>query len=71
MNNADEFDDFLKNSFKKINYNIGDEGFTEKVISQLPDKRIFTINKNFILYLAEVLTLISGFKNETVIQGIT
>ena len=67
MNNADEFDDFLKNSFKKINYNIADEGFTEKVVSNLPSGRIFTINRNFILCLSGTLAVLifvisSGYK---------
>ena len=67
MNNADDFDEFLISSFKKTNYNIADEGFTEKVISQLPVHRNFTINRSFILYISAALSVLiflisSGYK---------
>jgi len=67
MSNTDDFDEFLKSSFKKTNNNIADEGFTERVISNLPAKRIFTINRNFILYLSGTLAVFiffisSGYK---------
>lgn len=61
MSNADNFDDFLKNSFKKTNDNIADEGFTEKVIANLPTNRIFSINRNFILYLSGTLSILIFF----------
>lgn len=58
MSRPDDFDELLKSSFEKTNYNIADEGFTEKVISQLPAHRNFTINRNFILYLSGLLSVL-------------
>ncbi len=67
MSRPDDFDKFLKSSFEKTKYNIADEGFTKRVISQLPGHRIFTINRNFILYLSGALSVLiffisSGYK---------
>jgi len=67
MSKTDEFDKFLKSSFEKNNSIITDEGFTEKVISHLPTKRVFTINRNFILYLSGAISVLiffisSGYK---------
>ncbi len=61
MSNADDFDEFLKSSFEKTNYHIADEGFTEKVIANLPTNRIFSINRNFILYLSGALSVLIFF----------
>lgn len=61
MSNTDDFDEFLKSSFKKNNCNIADEGFTERVISNLPAKRIFTINRSLILYLSATLAVFIFF----------
>ena len=36
MSKTDEFDAFLKSGFEKNKYTIADEGFTERVISNLP-----------------------------------
>jgi hypothetical protein len=58
MSKTDDFDQFLKCGFEKNNFTIADEGFTEKVISQLPARRIFTINRNFILYLSGLLAVL-------------
>ena len=67
MNNADDFDEFLKSSFEKTNNNIADGGFTKKVIDNLPPNSIFSINKNIILYLSGTLAVLifiisSGYK---------
>ena len=67
MSNADDFDKFLKGSFEKINYNIADEGFTKRVTDNLPTNRIFSITRNFILYLSGTLAVLiffisSGYK---------
>lgn len=67
MTNADDFDEFLISSFEKTNNNIADEGFTKKVIVHLPPKRIFSTDRNFILYLSGALAVLifflsSGYK---------
>ena len=67
MSNDDDFDEFMKSSFEKTNHNLADDGFTEKVISQLPKRRIFGINRNFILYSSGALSVLiffisSGYK---------
>jgi len=67
MSRPDEFDEFLKSGFEKTNSNIADEGFTERVMAHLPANRIFSINRNFILYLSGTLAVLiffisSGYK---------
>lgn len=57
MNKTDEFDKFLKSGFKKNKYAIADEGFTERVISNLPTNRIPLINRRTILYLSGALSV--------------
>jgi hypothetical protein len=52
MSKTDEFDKLLKSSLNKNKYTIADEGFTARVISNLPTKRIPLINRRFILYLS-------------------
>jgi hypothetical protein len=68
MSKTDDFDQFLKNSFEKSDYNIADDGFTEGVISNLPENRIFLRNRIFILYLTSLLSVLiffisSGYKS--------
>ena len=67
MSETDDFDEFLKSGFEKNNFNMADEGFTERVISNLPAKRVFTINRNFIIYFSAALSVLiffisSGYK---------
>jgi hypothetical protein len=67
MSKPDDFDKFLKSGFEKSKSHIADEGFTEKVMSRLPTTRIFTINRNFILFLSAILSVFiffisSGYK---------
>jgi hypothetical protein len=57
MSKTDEFDELLKSGFKKNKYTIADEGFTERVISDLPKNRIPLINRKFILYLSNALSV--------------
>jgi len=61
MSKPDDFENFLKNSFEKNQYTIADEGFTEKVISNLPKNRIPLINRKFILYLSSALSVFIFF----------
>ena len=57
MSKTDKFDAFLKSGFEKNKYTIADEGFTERVISNLPANRIPLINRKFILYLSGALSV--------------
>jgi hypothetical protein len=68
MSKTDDFDKFLKSRFQKTEYHIADEGFTERVISNLPTNRLFPIKRNFILYLSSTLSVLiffisSGYKS--------
>jgi hypothetical protein len=67
MKNADEFDEFLKTSFHKIDRNIADDGFTEKVLHNLPMVE-HSLRRNLILYLAcaiagFIFVISSGYKS--------
>jgi len=67
MNRNDDFDKFLKSEFQKSERTLEDEGFTQRVISNLPAKRVFTNKRNFILglsgFISVLLFLIStGYK---------
>ena len=67
MGKTDDFDQFLKKRFEETKTTIADEGFTKKVMSNLPTKRVFTINRTFILYLSGILSILvfiisSGYK---------
>ena len=68
MNKNDDFDKFLKNRIQKAKYNVKDSGFTEKVISNLPDVRDYSIKRNYVLYAFSILSVIiffisTGFKS--------
>jgi len=68
MSKTDDFDKFLKNKFEKNDYNFADEGFTERVISNLPANRSVLINRVFILYFSSLLSvfiffILSGYKS--------
>jgi hypothetical protein len=58
MSSPDKIERFLISDFEKNKHTIADEGFTEKVISNLPDKRIFLINRNFILYALSAISVL-------------
>ena len=57
MNKTDEFDAFLKSGFDKNKSTIADEGFTQRVMSDLPANRIPLISRRFILYLSVALSV--------------
>jgi hypothetical protein len=63
MKSVDDFDGYLKNSFQKIENNIADDGFTDKVLRNLPIAES-SLKRNLILYLACTISvlifLISG-----------
>jgi len=68
MSKTDEFDAFLKSGFEKNKYTISDEGFTERVMSDLPANKIPMINRRFILYLSGALSVLifyisNGYKS--------
>ena len=67
MSKIDDFDKFLNDNFEQNKNNIADEGFTEKVISNLPQHRIFSLNRTFILYVSSITAVLvffvsSGYK---------
>ena len=51
MKSTDDFDRFLKTGFQKIEKDIADDGFTEKVLGNLPIVES-SLKRNLILYLA-------------------
>jgi hypothetical protein len=51
MKSTDDFDGFLKTSFQKIEKDIKDDGFTDKVLGNLPIVES-SLKRNLILYLA-------------------
>jgi hypothetical protein len=57
MTKTDEFDEFIKSGLEKNKYAIADEGFSERVISNLPTNRIPLINRKLILYLSGALSV--------------
>lgn len=68
MNKNDDFDKFLKNRFQKARYKIKDDGFSEKVISNLPKIRDYSIRRNFVIYAFGILSVVlffisNGFKS--------
>ena len=68
MSKNDDFDKFLIRKFKNAEYTIKDEGFTERVISNLPMRKSFSISRNFILYSCTILSvllfiIISGYRS--------
>ncbi len=58
MNENDDFDKFLKSKFQKSERTIEDEGFSQRVITNLPAKRVFTIKRNFILGLSGIVSVL-------------
>ncbi|UCH14163.1 MAG: DUF5056 domain-containing protein [Bacteroidales bacterium] len=68
MNKNDDFDKFLKNRFQKARYKIKDDGFSEKVISNLPKISDYSIRRNFVIYVFGILSVVlffisNGFKS--------
>jgi Domain of unknown function (DUF5056) len=61
MNKDDDFDKFLTSSFQKGSGNIEDEGFTQRVISNLPKTELVKIKRNYILYLSIILSVLIFF----------
>jgi hypothetical protein len=57
MKNTDDFDGFLKDSFQKIGKNIEDDGFTDKVLGNLPIVES-SLKRNLILYLACTISVL-------------
>jgi hypothetical protein len=57
MSKNDDFDKFLKDIFQKDNRLIKDEGFTEKVISNLPARRSISLKRNGILFIVSILSV--------------
>lgn len=67
MKRTDDFDGFLKNSFRKVEYKIEDDGFTDKVLRNLPVVES-SLKRNLILYLACIIAVSififsSGYKS--------
>lgn len=67
MKNIDDFDVFLKNNFQKVENNITDDGFTDKVLRNLPIVES-SLKRNLILYLACTISVLififsSGYKS--------
>ena len=67
MKNVDDFDEFLKTGFRKMETNIEDNGFTEKVLQNLPIDE-YPLRRNLILYLAcaiaaFIFVVSSGYKS--------
>lgn len=64
MKGKDDFDKFLNNKFQESQFNIEDEGFTHRLISNLPASEVLIIKKKCIIYLAGILSflifLVSG-----------
>jgi hypothetical protein len=68
MSKNDDFDKFLKNKFQNAEYSTKDEGFTKRVISNLPTNKSFSIKRNFILGSFSILSvflfiILSGYKS--------
>ena len=66
MKSIDDFDVFLKNNFQKAENNIEDDGFTNKVLRNLPVEP--SLRRTLILYLACSLSALifiisSGYKS--------
>ncbi len=57
MKSTDDFDGFLKNSFQKIEKNIADDGFTDKVLGNLPIGES-SLKRNLLLYLACIISVL-------------
>ncbi len=67
MKGIDDFDRFLKNNFQKVENNITDDGFTDKVLRNLPLVET-SLKRNLILYLACTISVLifiisSGYKS--------
>jgi hypothetical protein len=64
MKGKDDFDEFLNDKFQKSQFNIEDEGFTDRIVSNLPACEVFIIKRKYIIYLAGILSflifLVSG-----------
>jgi hypothetical protein len=58
MNITDDFDKFLEEHFQNAKYDIKDEGFSEKVISNLPNHRDSSVKRNIILFISCIFSLI-------------
>ena len=61
MSSNDGFDKFLRQQFQDTKSEIGDHGFTERVLAGLPAKKHFTINRNFIFYIIGALSVFIFF----------
>ncbi len=66
MKSIDDFDVFLKNNFQKVENNITDDGFTDKVLRNLPIVES-SLKRNLMLYLACTISVLifiisSGYK---------
>jgi len=61
MNKNDDFDKFLKNRFQKAKFNVKDNGFTERVISNLPKLRYYSIKRNIVLFISGILSIVLLF----------
>jgi hypothetical protein len=57
MKSIDDFDGFLKTGFLKIDNKIADDGFTDKVLSNLPVVES-SLKRNLILYLACTISVL-------------
>lgn len=68
MNKKDDFDRFLKVRFQKTKTEIKDDGFTDRVISGLPNIRDYSLKRYLVLFLFGMLSVIiffisNGFKS--------
>jgi Domain of unknown function (DUF5056) len=62
----DNFDDFLKSKIKKSNLKMPDNGFSNRIIQNLPERRKNYLDRRFIITVSTVISavvfiLISGF----------
>lgn len=58
MSKTDEFDDFLHASFAKNKTTIVDDGFSNKVMTQLPAKRVFSIKRGLVLFTSSTMAVL-------------
>lgn len=57
MKSTDNLDGFLKKSFQKVEKDIADDGFTDKVLGKLPIVES-SLKRNLILYLACIISVL-------------
>jgi len=77
MKKNDDFDKFLKNRFQKAKIDIKDDGFTEKVISNLPKITDYSIKRNIVIFAFGIISIVlffvsNGFKSliSSIIEGL-